>query len=221
MVTVHHLNNSRSQRILWLLEELGVEYDITFYERNPKTKLAPKALREVHPLGKSPVLTDGGVTVAESGAIIEYVLDTYDSEGAFRPERGTSEWREYTYWLHYVEGSAMLYFVLKVIFAELVRQSPLVAKPVTKPIAALFEKSFLGPELKKHTQFWEQSLQGKAFVVGDAFSGADIQMSFALEGAEAAGLMVDLPLSAALLERYRARDAYQRALERGGPYALF
>jgi len=152
MITVHHLNNSRSQRILWLLEELGCEYQIRKYQRDPKTLLAPAELRRVHPLGKSPVITDGADTIAESGAIIEYLVDTYGN-GRLRPPEGIPERRRYTYWLHYAEGSAMTPLLLKLIFSRLPRgPMPFVIRPVVKGVANRVQETYIDPQLKAHAE---------------------------------------------------------------------
>jgi len=219
MLTVHHLNNSRSHRILWLLEELGCDYEITRYERDLKTKLAPPELRAVHPLGKSPVVTDGENTVAESGAIIEYIVERY-GDGRLRPEADTPERLRYSYWMHYAEGSAMSPLLLKIVFQELSQQGPLLAKPLLKGVAAAVNKEFINPELKKHMKYWESELEGRAYFCGDAFTAADIQMSFPLEAATARGDASRFPRINALVERFREREAYKRAIERGGEYSL-
>ncbi len=220
MPIVHHLEDSRSQRILWLLEELEVDYEIEFYERDPATRLAPPSLKEVHPLGKAPVITDGDDTVAESGAIIEYILDGY-GEGRLRPERETPEFLRYRYWMHYAEGSAMTPLLLKVVFAELPRQAPWVAKPVMKFISKLTNAEYIDPELNKHLAYWEDELSKSAYFAGDEFTAADIQMSFALESALATGIDTeDCPKIVAKVDEFRGRPAYQRAIERGGEFSL-
>jgi len=221
MIVVHHLNNSRSQRVLWLLEELGVEYDIKRYERDPQTMLAPPALRAVHPLGKSPVITDGAVTLAESGAIVEYLVGRY-GDGRFLPATGTPERMRYTYWLHYAEGSAMPPLLLKLVF-DRVESAPMpfFIRPVAKAIAGRTKSSFIEPQIKLHLDFMEAELGKTAWFAGDAFSAADIQMSYPLEAAAArGGLTATRPKLMDFLQRIHARPAYQRALERGGPYEL-
>ncbi|MES2296850.1 MAG: glutathione S-transferase [Pseudomonadota bacterium] len=221
MIVVHHLNNSRSQRILWLLEELGLDYEIRKYERDPKTMLAPGALRAIHPLGKSPVITDGQVTVAESGAIIEYLLERY-GQGRFAPAPGTPERLRYTYFLHYAEGSAMTPLLMKLVF-DRVETSPMAffVKPVARAIAQKVKNSYILPQIEQHLNYLEDELGKSTWFAGEAFSAADIQMSFVLEAAAARGGPAGaLPHVRAFLERIHARAAYQRALERGGPYAL-
>ncbi|MBQ0957657.1 glutathione S-transferase [Ideonella sp. 4Y11] len=219
MITVHHLNNSRSQRVLWLLEELGLPYEIRHYQRDPQTMLAPASLKAVHPLGKSPVLTDGDITVAESGAIIEYVLDSH-GQGRLRPLPGTPEQRRFRYWLHFAEGSAMPPLLLKLVFAR-VQSAPMpfFVKPVARGIAAKVLGSFVEPNLRAQLDFMEAELAGRDWFAGDDFSAADIQMSFPIEAAaQRAGLDASRPRLMDWLRRIHARPAYRRALERGGPY---
>ncbi|TXD34788.1 glutathione S-transferase [Lujinxingia vulgaris] len=219
MLTVHHLNNSRSHRILWLLEELGCDYEIKHYERDPATMLATPELRAIHPLGKSPVITDGDITVAESGAIIEYLVERY-GEGRLRPPADTPERLRYTYWMHYAEGSAMSPLLLKIVFHEIGRQGPLIARPLLKGISAMVNKEFINPELKKHMKYWESELASRPYFCGEEFSAADIQMSFPLEAATARGDVSAYPHIRAMVETLRQREAYQRAIERGGEYSL-
>jgi glutathione S-transferase len=221
MLTVHHLNNSRSQRVLWLLEELGLEYEIKRYERDPKTALAPASLRAVHPLGKSPVVTDGELTLAESGAIIEYLVDRH-GQGRLAPAPGTPERLRYTYWLHYAEGSAMPPLLLSLVFSRLPKgPMPFFLRPVVKGISGQVMKAFVTPQLRLHLDYMEGELGKSTYFAGEAFSAADIQMSFPIEAAGArGGLGEKRPKLAAWLERIHARPAYQRALEKGGPYEL-
>jgi len=220
MITVHHLNNSRSQRVLWLLEELGLQYDIQFYQRDPKTMLAPPALRAIHPLGKSPVLTDGDLTIAESGAIIEYLVERY-GEGRLIPTAGSSQRLRYRYWLHYAEGSAMPLLVMKLIFGRLPASVPALIRPIARLISGGMQGKFLDPQLQRHLQYLEAELEAYPWFAGDAFTAADIQMSFPIEGARSrAGLDDRYPKLFQFLENIHARPAYQRALERGGPYDL-
>jgi glutathione S-transferase len=221
MIVVHHLNNSRSQRVLWLLEELGVDYEVKRYERNPTTMLAPPELRAVHPLGKSPVITDGAATVAESGAIIEYLVERHGG-GRLTPAPGTPERLRYTYWLHYAEGSAMPPLLLKLVF-DRIEQTPMsfFVRPVARAIARKARSSLIGPQLKVHLDFMEGELGRNAWFAGEEFTAADVQMSFPLEAAATrAGLDGSRPRLMAFLERIHARPAYQRALERGGAYQL-
>jgi glutathione S-transferase len=221
MIIVHHLNNSRSQRVLWLLEELGLEYEIKRYERDPATMLAPPALREIHPLGKSPVITDGAVTLAESGAIIEYLVERYGG-GRLIPPVGTPERIRYIYWLHYAEGSAMPLLLLQLIFNRVARgPMPFLVRPIARAIATRVQQSFIEPNLKRHLDYMEGELHKTTWFAGEELTAADIQMSFPLEAAVArGGLNTSRPKLMAFLERIHARPAYRRALERGGPYQL-
>ena len=221
MVTVHHLNNSRSQRVLWLLEELVVPYDVIRYERDAKTMLAPPALLAVHPLGKSPVITDAGVTVAESGAIVEYLVDKYGG-GRLIPPAGTPARLRYTYWLHYAEGSAMPPLLLKLIFDRVeTTPMPWPFSAMARRIAGSVRGAFIAPQLKRHLDFMEAELASRSFFTGEEFTAADVQMSFPLEAARArAGLDASRPKLFDLLNRLQAREAYKRALERGGPYSF-
>ncbi|PSN16441.1 glutathione S-transferase [filamentous cyanobacterium CCT1] len=219
MIIVHHLNNSRSQRILWLLEELGLEYDIKYYERDPQTLLAPASLRQVHPLGKSPVITDGALTLAESGAIIEYLVDRYGN-GRLAPSTGTPERLRYTYWLHYAEGSAMPPLLLKLVFDRIEQQPmPFFVKPIAKLITGRTKETFITPQIMQHLSYLESELAQSPWFAGSDFTAADIQMSFPIEAAVArGGLDAGYPRLLDFCDRIHARPAYQRALERGGPY---
>jgi glutathione S-transferase len=221
MIVVHHLNNSRSQRVLWLLEELGIPYELKKYQRDAKTMLAPPELTKVHPLGKSPVVTDNGITVAESGAIIEYLLDTYGA-GRLVPKAGTEEARRFRYWLHFAEGSAMPPLLLKLIFDRLeTGPMPFFAKPIARGIARKVKGLMIEPNLKRQLDFMESELGRSEWFAGDEFSAADIQMSFPVEAAaQRAGLDASRPKLMAYLKRIHARPAYKRALERGGPYSF-
>ena len=205
--------------MLWLLEELGCEYQLLKYQRDPHTLLAPPELRRVHPLGKSPVITDGARTIAESGAIIEYLLDTR-GDGRLRPPPGSEARLRYVYWLHYAEGSAMTPLLLKLVFDRVAANpAPWPVSAITRRIAATVTQAFIGPNLKRHLDFIEAELGAHAWFAGDQFTAADVQMSFPLEIAVArAGLDAGRPRTMAFLERIHARDAYKRALERGGKY---
>ncbi|WNV07341.1 glutathione S-transferase [Tardiphaga sp. 709] len=219
MLTVHHLNNSRSQRVLWLLEELGTPYEIIRYNRQPNM-LAPPELRAIHPLGKSPVITDNGNTIAESGAIVEYLVKTYGN-GRLIPAANTPERLRFTYWLHYAEGSAMPPLLLKLIFMMLPKRAPLLMRPVVNAIAAKALNTLVDPQLKQHMAFWEGELSKSEWFAGNEFTAADIQMSFPLEAASArAGLEQGHPKAMAWLAKIHARPAYQLALEKGGPYSV-
>jgi len=219
MIVVHHLNNSRSQRILWMLEELGVPYEVKRYEREPSMQ-APASLRAVHPLGKSPVITDGDRTLAESGAILEYLVDTYGN-GRFRPATGTAEKINYTYFLHYAEGSLMPLLLMKLIFSRIPSRLPFFMKPVGRAIAKGANTTLLDPQIGSHFMFLEGELAKREWFAGADFTAADIQMSFPLEAAAARAPMVrQMPKLSAFLDRIHARPAYQRALKKGGPYEL-
>jgi glutathione S-transferase len=219
MLVVHHLNNSRSQRVLWLLEELGVPYEVKRYERDAKTMLAPPELLAVHPLGKSPVIVDGDVTVAESGAIIEYLVGKY-GDGRMIPPAATPQRLRYTYWLHYAEGSAMTPLLFKLVFDRVATNpAPWPVSAIARRIAGTVTTAFIAPNLKRHLNYIESELNSHTWFAGEQFTAADVQMSFPLEIAVSrAGLDASRPKSMAFLERIRARDAYKRALERGGKY---
>ena len=219
MIVVHHLNNSRSQRILWILEELDVPYEIKRYEREASMQ-APASLRAVHPLGKSPVITDDGKVLAESGAILEYLVDTYGN-GRLRPAPGGQERIDYNYFMHYAEGSLMPLLLMKLIFSRIPSRLPFFMKPVGRAIANGANKTLLDPQIGNHFMFLEGELAKRAWFAGAEFSAADIQMSFPLEAAVArAPIVRQMPKLAAFLDRIHARPAYKRALERGGPYEL-
>jgi glutathione S-transferase len=220
-IVVHHLNNSRSQRVLWLLEELGLDYEVKRYERNPETMRAPAELRKIHPLGKSPVVTDGDLVLAETGAIVEYFVDKYGA-GRLAPAPGTPESLRYTYWLHYAEGSAMTPLLLKLIFSRMESgPAPFLVRPFAKAIARKVQAMVVDPQLTLHLDYLEGEIGKSAWFAGDDFSGADIMMSFPLEAAASrGGLDAGRPKLMDFLTRIHARPAYQKALERGGPYAL-
>jgi glutathione S-transferase len=222
MIVVHHLNNSRSQRILWLLEELNLPYEVKRYQRDAQTMLAPPELRAVHPLGKSPVITDGEVTFAESGAIVEY-LASRDGNGALRPKAGTPEYLHYVYWLHFAEGSAMPPLLLKLIFDRLEsgRGMPFFVRPFARGIAQQVKQRMVTPNLERQLDYMEKWLAEREWFAGAAFSAADIQMSFPLEAAASrGGLTESRPKLWDFLKKIHARPAYQRALEKGGKYEL-
>jgi glutathione S-transferase len=221
MITVHHLNNSRSQRILWLLEELNVPYEIKRYQRDPRTLLAPPELRAIHPLGKAPVVTDGELTLAESGAIIEYLADRYGA-GKLIPAHGTPARLRCNYWLHYAEGSAMPPLLLKLVFRRVeAAPVPFFVRPVAKGIASKVQQSFVDPQIALHLSYLEGELAKADWFGGADFSVADMVMSFPLEAAAArSGLDDRYPRLSAFLQRIHQRPAYQRALERGGDYSL-
>jgi glutathione S-transferase len=221
VITVHHLNNSRSQRILWLLEELGLPYEIKRYARDPATLLAPPELRAVHPLGKSPVITDGAETVAESGAIIEYVLERY-GEGRLVPAPGTPERLRYRYWLHFAEGSAMPPLLMKLVFDKVeTAPLPFFVKPIARAISKNVKSVLITPNLERHLTYMEAALTASEWFAGGQFTAADIQMSFPVEASRGrGGLDASRPRLMRFLERIHGRPAYQRALEKGGPFSL-
>jgi glutathione S-transferase len=218
MIIVHHLNNSRSQRILWLLEELGLPYEIKRYERNKKTMLAPAELKAIHPLGKSPVITDGDLVIAESGAIVEYLVKKYGA-GKLKPADEKNALL-YTYWLHYAEGSLMPPLLLSLIFTKIETSSPFFIKPVALAISGQVKKLFIGPNIKTHFDFLEDELSKRQWFAGNEFSAADIQLSFPIEAAATRGLLDERPKLKAYLNAIHARPAYQKALERGGKYEI-
>ena len=204
MIVVHHLNDSRSQRVLWLLEELGLPYEIQHHARNATTRLAPPELMAINPLGKSPVIQDDGRTVIESGAIVDYLIRRHGA-GQLQPAAGSDDFETYNQWLHYAEGSAMLPLMLKLYTSRL--------GDAAAPLGPRIES-----ELANHLGYVNRALEGREFLVGNSLTGADIQMSFVGEAAR--GLRASYPAMDAWIKRLQARPAYQRALERGGPYAL-
>jgi glutathione S-transferase len=218
VITVHHLNQSRSQRVLWMLEELELPYELVKYERDPQTMLAPKSLEAIHPLGKSPVITDGDVTVAESGAILEYLVETH-GKGRLAPAPGAPGYRDYRYFMHYAEGSLMPYLLLKLVTRKLKEAKvPFFVKPIAKGIAGKLAADFVDPNLRRHLAFLGAHLGKHRWFAGDELTAADLQMSYPAEAIVArAG---DLPVPAALsdfVKRCKERPAYQRAIARGGP----
>jgi glutathione S-transferase len=221
VITVHHLENSRSQRVLWLLEELGVPYAIRHYKRDPRTMLAPPELRSVHPLGKSPVVTDGDATLAESGAILEYLAERHGG-GRFVPSAGSPQHLRYRYWMHYAEGSAMPPLLLKLVFDRVEKSpAPIFVRSVVRGIAQRVKGTFVAPQLALHLGFLEGELGKSAWFAGDELTLADVQMSFPVEAfAARAGLDAKFPRLADFLARIHARPAYARALEKGGPFKL-
>lgn len=220
MITVHHLENSRSQRVLWLLEELELPHQVKRYARDPKTSLAPPELLQVHPLGKSPVITDGDLTIAETGAIVEYLVER--AGGRLRPEAGTEGRRRFTYWLHFAEGSAMPPLVMALVFQRIKKtRMPFFARPIARAIADKVLSSFVMPNVERQLDFMESELATRPWFAGDAFSAADVMMSFPLEAAASrAGLGGRHPRLSDWLARIHERPAYRRALERGGPFKL-
>ncbi|HSG77607.1 MAG TPA: glutathione S-transferase [Burkholderiales bacterium] len=221
MIIVHHLNNSRSQRVLWLLEELGVPYEVKRYQRDRKTMLAPPELRAVHPLGKSPVIEDDGQVLAESGAIVEYLAERY-GDGRLVPSAGTPERLRYRYWMHFAEGTAQPPLLLKLLFDRVeTGPMPFFARPVARAIARRAKGSYIQPNIDRNLDFMESELRDRDWFAGGAFSAADVQMSFPLEAAVVrGGLDARRPRLMDFLERIHARPAYRRAIDKGGEYAL-
>ena len=224
MITVHHLNNSRSQRILWLLEELGLDYEVKRYQRNPQTMLAPPELRAVHPLGKSPVITEksasGDLTLAESGAIVEYLADRHGA-GRLAPAPDSPERVRYLYWLHFAEGTAQPPSLLKLLFDRIKSRSPLLVRPIARAIADRALAAYVLPNIARNLDFMESELGKNEWFAGAQFSAADIQMSFPVEAYRArGGLDEKRPRLMHFLEKIHSRPAYRRAIERGGEYAL-
>jgi glutathione S-transferase len=204
MLTLHHLNDSRSQRILWLLEELDLPYEMKRYQRNAQTRLAPPELTAVHPLGKSPVITDGDVRIAESGAIVDYVIRTY-GKGAMMPAIGSADYEAYNEWLHYSEGSAMLPLMLNLYVGRL--------KEAGAPLHPRIDS-----EMANHLGYVDGALKGREFFVGKSLSGADIQMSFVGDMAKVFDKLGPYPNLSTWLSRMHARPAFQRSIEKGGAY---
>lgn len=217
MITVHHLNNSRSQRVLWLLEELGCNYEVKRYERDAKTMLAPKELKAVHPLGKSPVITDGDYTIAETGAIIDYLIERYAS-GRLIPPPQTKERLRYTYWMHYAEGSAMTPLLLKLVFTYIPKNAPGLMRGIVKAVMTKAQERLSDPQIRMHLDYWDTELSKSEWFAGEQFTAADIMMSFPLEAAAARADGKSRPMVKAFLDRIHNRKAYNDALKRGGPY---
>ncbi|MGE0045235.1 MAG: glutathione S-transferase family protein [Hyphomonadaceae bacterium] len=206
MITVHHLDNSRSQRILWLLEEIGAPYEIVQHKRNAETRLAPPELKAIHPLGKSPVIVDDGVTIAESGAIIEYLAVKHGG-GKLAIAQSDPAWPQYLHWMHFAEGSAMLPLMLALYVGR-----------IGEAGAPLHPRIF--GEIANHLSYMNAHLEGRDFLVADRFTAADVQNSFTLEAANMTGRLADYPNLKRVLGALHARDAYKRAVEKGGPYAM-
>ena len=227
MITVHHLETSRSQRVLWLLEELGVPYEIQRYQRDPKTRLAPAALKAIHPLGKSPVITDGDETVAESGAILEYLVERYGAQAQgelahLQPAPGTAQHRQSRFWMHYAEGSLMNWLVMKLVFVTIPTQPmPFFVRPIARKLCAQVQAKLIDPNIATAMAFMETHLGSHVWFAGEQLSIADFQMSFAVEAALARGVEVArFPHLAAYRARMQARPAYQRAVAKGGPVVM-
>lgn len=227
MLTVHHLETSRSHRILWLLEELGTPYELKVYKRDPKTRLAPAALKEVHPLGKSPVVTDGGETVAESGAIIEYLVECYGNQASgelahLQPEPGTPAYRQCRFWMHYAEGSLMNWLVMKLVFMTIPTQPmPFFVRPIARALCNTVQAKLIDPNVRTAMEFMDAHLAKSLWFAGEHLSMADFQMSFAIEAALSRSKATsDYPHLHAYAARLRGRAAYQRAVKKGGPVVM-
>lgn len=227
MLTLHHLETSRSHRILWLLEELGVPYELRRYQRDPATRLAPPELKKIHPLGKSPVLTDGELVVAESGAILEYLAECYGAQAPaelahLEPARGTPAHRQCRFWMHYAEGSLMNWLVMQLVFGSIPRQPmPFFVRPVARALCAGVQQKLIQPNVQAALAFMENHLAQHRWFAGEHLSLADFQMSFAVEAALARGAAASAwPHLQAYLQRIQARPAYQRALKKGGPVLM-
>lgn len=215
MIHVHYLEDSRAQRVLWLLEELGQPYDLKIYRRGPDM-LAPKELRDVHPLGKSPVIEEDGVVTAESGPITEILINRHGAGSGLRPEPGTPEADAYLYWMHYAEGSAMPLLVQKLVFSKLPERVPALLRPLARAIMRGAETGYVDPQIRDHLAFWEQTLSESTYFAGPEFTAADIQMSFPVEAALERAMPEGAPPALARwLAAIRARPAYLRALEKG------
>lgn len=218
MIKVHHLESSRSLRILWLLEELSLEYEVVEYQRDTETFSAPESLKRIHPLGKSPTIEDDGLVVAESGAIIEYLLDQYDTEGKLRPN-SKQALLDYRYWLHFAEGSLMPLLVMKLIFKKIPQNPmPFFVKPIAKSISEKVAANFIDPRLVPQLSFIEQTLEDNTWFTGEDLTGADIQISFPLLAASTRTDLTAFPNIRRFLEQMQSRPAYQRAQEKGGAY---
>lgn len=227
MITVHHLETSRSQRVLWLLEELGVPYELKIYPRDKATKLAPPELKKIHPMGKSPVITDGSEVVAESGAIVEYLVETYGANAGgdlahLQPARGTPAYRQCRFWMHYAEGSLMNWLVMKLVFMTIPRQPmPFFVKPIAKALCGKVLDKMVDPNVNTAMDFLEKHLRQNTWFAGEHLSMADFQMSFAVEAAlSRAGKAGAYPNLLAYKRRMEARPAYQRGVAKGGPVVM-
>ncbi|SNY98231.1 glutathione S-transferase [Halomonas sp. hl-4] len=220
MIHVHHLEKSRSHRILWLLETLELEYEIIVYQRDGATQQAPAALKKIHPLGKSPVITDGELTIAESGAIIEYLLQRYGHDRCQPDSDNTNDWIDYRYWLHYAEGSLMPLLVMQLVFGQLPKRSPWFVKPIAKGITQTVNSTFLHPQINQHLRFIDDYLASHEHFSGPWPSGADVQMSFPLQAVAATHSLMAYPSIARFVERVESDPAWQRVVERAGQLTM-
>lgn len=216
MLSVHHLANSRSQRVVWLLEELGLEYDIVEHRREPGSRVAPGSLRKIHPLGKAPVLCDGDVTIAETGAIFEYVLERHGN-GRLEPARGTPERIQYIYWQHFAEASLMPYLAMKLLFAGIENAVPFFVRPAIRLLTRAVNAGYMDRNLVAEIDFIEQHLATHEWFAGGGFTAADVLIGFMLEAVSGRFAPVAAyPNIASFVNRIRARPAYRRAMQRGG-----
>ncbi len=227
MITVHHLETSRSQRVLWLLEELGVPYELKVYQRDKATRLAPPELKKIHPLGKSPVITDGKEVIAESGAIIEYLVETFGTQAGgdlthLQPAPRTPEYRQCRFWMHYAEGSLMNWLVMKLVFMTIPTQPmPFFVKPIARALCGKVQEKLIDPNVNAALDFMEQHLATHRWFAGEHLTMADFQMSFAVEAAlSRASKASACPHLKAYQQRMQARPAYQRAIAKGGPVVM-
>jgi glutathione S-transferase len=227
MLVVHHLETSRSQRVLWLLEELGVAYELKVYKRNPATRLAPPELKQVHPLGKSPVVSDDNEVIAESGAIVEYLVEKYGANrtgelAGLQPAPGTPEHRQCRYWMHFAEGSLMNWLVMKLVFVTIPKQPmPFFARPIARALCGSVQQRLIDPNLRDATAFIEDHLSRHRWFAGPRLTMADFQMSFAVEALLARSTGDEpCPRLREYLERIRSRPAYRRAEQKGGPVIM-
>ena len=218
MITVHHLENSQSVRVLWLLEELGVDYEIKHYARDKQTSLAPEVLKALHPMGTSPTITDGDMALAESNAIVDYILDKH-GDGRLRPAPGTSERTRYLFWFHAAQGSFMPLLIIKLMVNRFVSGAPFFVKPIMRSAVGRVEALFLRPRIDKMLDHIEAELGRSPWFAGEALTAADIVMGYCMEvAAVRAGMDARYPNSLAFLERMRVRPAYKTAIEKGGPF---
>jgi glutathione S-transferase len=218
MLTIHHLNNSRSQRVLWLLEELELPYEIRHYQRGADMQ-APAELRQLHPLGKSPILTEGAFTLAETGAIVTYILETH-ARGRMIPAQGSPDYWRYQHFLHHAEGTAMPPLLLKLVLATVTKKTPALVRPVVGKAMQATDEGFVTPQIERNLAYWEKSLADTGWFAGPDLSAADIMMSFPVEASASRADLSGYGNLTGFLSRIHARPAYRAALDKGGPYAF-
>lgn len=220
MLKIYHLENSRSQRIIWLAQELGLEYEVVRFNRDKKTNLAPKEFMDIHPLGKAPVIDDGGVIVAESGAIIEYLVNKYDVEYKLHPQQEEANFKDYIYWLHFAEGSLMSPLVMRYIHLNAYKKTPLIFKPVAKLIFSAIDAGYLNKHISTLFSYIESHLDSHRYFLGESLSAVDIMMSFPLEAAISGRInRSDYPRIVEYINTIQSNENYQEAIRVGGPYA--